>query len=227
MRNFKRPLCHILTAACLGIMLSASYSQADPALPQHTEDMWQDLASVKWSVDNGTTWGNDELTVGQTVVFQFVMHKDYKGTHYADLLKAWIDWDDDGFEASESIIFDKHEVWATPHVNQYPGDNVEESYTFISSGITLTNALLGDHWLLARVTCSESLLAGSGKPWSYQWDELAKQQYDNLFTSDRALYQGEAELWKITVNPIPEPGTMLLFGTGFIGLAGLARRKQD
>lgn len=212
--------------AILSIVLMASTSHAVPVKPTHTDARWQDIYSVKWSVDGGTTWGNQALTVGQTVEFQFVMHKDYMGTHYADFLKAWIDWDNDGFEASESIIFDKHVVWTTPHVNQFPGVNVDEYYTFTTPGMTLTNANLGDHWLLARVTCSESLLSGYYYPsWDYQW-QVDDSKYNSYFTPDRSLYQGEAELYKLTVNPVPEPVTMLLFGTGLIGLAGIARRKR-
>jgi hypothetical protein len=31
---------------------------------------------------------------------------------------------------------------------------------------------------------------------------------------------------EVAANPVPEPGTFVLFGVGFIGLAGLARRKR-
>ncbi len=217
-------ICFGFTLAA--ILLSAMSSQADPILPNHSDSRWQDIHSISWSVDNGSTWGKDELFVGQSVLFQFVMHKDYKGTHYADLLKAWIDWDDNGFDSDESIIFDKHVVWDNPVQNQFPGENVDEYYRFqTTTGLLLTNDHLGDHWLLARVTCSESLIAGVfPHNWNTQWDNGI--DYNSYFLPNKSYNQGEAELYKLTVNPVPEPASILLFGAGLAGLAGIRLRSK-
>jgi hypothetical protein len=45
-------------------------------------------------------------------------------------------------------------------------------------------------------------------------------------TSTDYYWQGEVEDWKLTVNPVPEPSTMLLVGLGLGSLAVFRRKSQ-
>lgn len=55
------------------------------------------------------------------------------------------------------------------------------------------------------------------------------ETYDfDLFFAERHTTQSNFRIdTSITLNPIPEPTTMLLFGTGLAGLAALVRRKRN
>lgn len=213
----------------IGIVAITGQAWATVSLPPaHGDASWNDISNIAWSTDNGATWGQSALTVGQTVQFQVTLHKTLDGRHYADFVKTWIDWGGDGvFNASEVVIFDKHVV-NTSKVWKASDSMVNESFAFTSSGVTLTNAMLGNHFLLARVTCSESLLNSNGVSSANQWTtpQFGANSYDSYFKPLQGYWQGESESLVLTVNGVPEPGTLALFAVGMAGL-GFGRKRMS
>lgn len=165
---------------------------------------------VFWSLDGGATWGHDAVTVGQEVQFKFNMYKELWGNHTADYLKVWIDWSGDTvFSELSELVF--QDAWEFTSEDGYvKGDGFAGiSKSFLTTITIPEEAMIGDIWLRARVTCSES----------------AKYDIDNL-TASGHFWQGEVEDWKLTVAPVPEPSTILLFGLGLGGAAWIRRRTK-
>ena len=224
----------VITVGCIGLLLMAQQLNAAPVNPTHSNPRWQDISQVAWSTD-GTNWGHEELTVGDTVYFQFVMHKTDEGDHYADLLKAWIDWNMDGtFSQSESLFYERAIFpTAAGHDGSTVGrTGVNQSFTFTSQGFLLTSEHVGEIDMLVRATCTESVLAAAGRSgtWANQWN-IDFDIYDSLFLPTGALGQGEVERYAFIVNDappptVPEPTTLILFSSGLIGVAAIARRKR-
>jgi hypothetical protein len=222
-------LACLLFAGFSGTAFATSYDYGDATgytQAKHSTADWQRLGrswdaessqkaidtsddGVSWSIDNGLTWGHKDLTAGQTVKFKFDMYKKEWGRHIEDHLKVWIDWnqDKDFTDAGETIY---QAAWDFKKENGYQyGDGFAGISKSFFTSITIPDyAKLGDTWLRARVVCS------------------ADNPDLNKMTSTDYYWQGEVEDWKLTVNPVPEPSTMLLVGLGLGSLAVFRRKSQ-
>lgn len=220
----------------VGLLAIAGHGWATVSAPDHTDSTWQDIASITWSTNNRTTWGNEVISVGQSVEFKVTMHKTNIGNHFGDFVKVWIDWNgDETFSnANEVLLSDYHIANAAVRSSGLPERSDGGYYDFFSGAFTVTNAMIGTYDLLARMTCSESLLTGLGGTWESQWADKYTQNdsawYKNNFSPTKAYYQGEAKLSELTVkgasNNVPEPGTVALLAVAMLGM-GLRRKPTS
>lgn len=83
---------------------------SDAPSTEETDLSTNDGVSWETSSDGGNTWENKngELSAGHLVRFQFDVTRATTGNHKYDLLKSWVDWDQNGvWDESEDIISKK------------------------------------------------------------------------------------------------------------------------
>ena len=130
---------------------------------------------VSWvtSADGGTTWvDNGELTSGGLVKFQFDVTRATTGNHKYDLLKSWVDWNQDGsWDESEDIITKK---W-------WKNEN--------SEGVATTNSVggtLNTNWDLTKWEDlgTEGSTNRDNNQWNSQWNSGNGRWENRIYNSN-------------------------------------------
>ncbi len=117
---------------------------------------------------------------------------------------------DPGEPNYEIIYYDSLSFWAKLEV---PGNETFKVY--IDTGIDKVDInVISTNW--TKYTIPLSSFCHGGQPFTAE-----SINFDN-FDSDGTVLYDEIEL-----NPVPEPSTLLLFGSGFVSLFGFIRRRKQ
>lgn len=203
-----------------GTPSNLDYSDAPSPYSQTGNDkgQWQGLG-VSNGIDDGVRWsvgGSDfgttaDLIRGEDVTFKFLFWQSNNGRHTYDQIFAAFDFGQDGgwSQSGDTILYDKIDT-----INdRLLADDVDKSLSryleFTVSFEVPESMTIGTTWLRARAHCNHFLFGE--------------------ITADNWINQGETEDYKLNIvnNPVPEPTTMLLFGTGITGLIAARRKKKN
>ena len=110
-------------------------------------------------------------------------------------VQGWIDWDQNGSWENSELAFN----W-NKHITEPDWGPIGNNYTGTVNFTVPGNAVSGETWMRTWLNYSTPLPTPGGIAW-----------------------RGEIEDYEI--NTVPEPATLVLLGSGLLGIAGIGRRK--
>ena len=252
----------IATAAVTAVLAVTSFGDVI-----HQTTKWQSIGKetikdgantnsdngVFYSLDNGTTWANltnlTEFSVGQSVDFKVDIWKEFQGTHYSDVAKAWIDGTEE--VKGEWLLADNgNYVWKNgKKYSYYDGNVVSHTLSQATGNPEILGSMVFDYTfteartyeLVARTMCSDDLSKlvsndGTSKYINYV-DQYGSVKQKTMYlpsaadwkaftvTNPLSTLQGEIEKYSFKVRNVPEPTMLSLFGFGLLSLAFFRRKK--
>jgi len=181
-----------------------------------------------YAKEGATAWFGDDPGSGPVWTSQTIANHD-----------AWPTWNPDTpdwYQYSLNLYSDGGQYKWT--VRNHPGSTAGSPQSTSAAGVPMSGAM---NWstMIATETDVGAYLRGTGTPeipggaaskgggagyWDMDWSwgsEAVPLQWADFKVDIEDLGGGD---YRVSLTPVPEPGTMLLLGSGLLGLAG-ARRK--